>query len=196
MADAWNCCKCFLRDREVRMRRKTSTYGLRLDQIESLFSVSAGDPDPAGEKGDNEKMADLLRKQLTCPLAARSVLFDVLVMMMERQGYDTQPLAGRPLGEVLQNPQSDVGLLRAIKDCSKRLSCTLDSQAETALATTIYFAALAGALVYHDKKITQYSYEKLDESFALLIEKKWMAKELVELFSEARRTCQGRQGKE
>jgi len=38
--------------------------------------------------------------------------------------------------------------------------------------------------------ITKQSYEKLDESFALLIEKDWIAVELVELFSEARRVCQ------
>ena len=176
--------------------RKTSTYGLRLDQIESLFSVSAGDPDPTDEKGDNEKMTHLLRRQLTCVLPARAVWFDVLVMMMEQQGCDTQPLTDRPLAAVLLGPRSDVGLLQAIKDCSKRLSCTLDSEAESALATTLYFAALASALVYHDEKITQSPYERLDESFALLIEKKWMAKELVELFSEARRMCQSKQGQE
>jgi hypothetical protein len=164
--------------------------------MESLFSLGAEEPDPADEKGDNEKMTGLLREQLMRALPERSLLFEALVMMMEQQGYDTGPLAGRPLGQVLVSSESDVGLLRAIKESSKTLSCTLDSEAETALATTIYYAALAGALVHHDKKITQNPYAKLDESFALLIGKKWMARELTALFSEARRICRSRRGAE
>ena len=172
--------------------KKTSTFGLRLDQMQNLFLLGTGEPDPTDEEGDNKAMADLLREQLTCALPEHSLLFDALVMMMEQQGYDTQPLAGRPLGQVLSGPGSDIALLRAIKECSKTLSCTLDSEAEMALATTIYYAALAGALVHHDEKITQNSYDKLDESFALLSEKKWMAQELAELFSQGRRICRNR----
>jgi hypothetical protein len=76
-----------------------------------------------------------------------------------------------------------------IKEASKRLTTTSVSEAELAVVTTIYHAAIASCLVHHAKKITQHSYEKLDESFALLIEKKWMASELVELFSNARGIC-------
>jgi hypothetical protein len=63
------------------------------------------------------------------------------------------------------------------------------------VATTIYHAAIARCLIHHDKKITKHSYEKLDESFALLIEKKWMADELAELFSQARRICRSKRSK-
>lgn len=171
-----------------------STYGLRLDQMAGLFSMGSGSPDPTDEKDENETMAALLHEQLACPLPRHSLLFDALLMMMEREGYDTQSLAGKSLGEVLLGPSSDVDLLRAIKDCSKRLSYELDSEAETALATTVYFATLASALVYHNRKITQSSPEKLDESFALLTGKKWMAQELIELFGRARRRCNGRRG--
>jgi len=173
------------------MKRK-STFGLRLDQMQDLFSLGRAQPNPADEEGDNEKMAGLLREQLTCALPERSLLFDALVMMMEQQGYDTRPLVGKPLGLVLSSPDSDIGLLRAIKECSKTLSCTLDSEVEMALATTIYYAALAGALVHYDEKITQNSYEKLDESFALLVEKQWMTAELVTLFAQAQRVCRSR----
>ena len=174
---------------------KKSTYGLRLDQMAGLFSMGAGEPDPTDEKDENEMMARLLHEQLACALPRRSLLFDALLMMMEQEGYDTQSLAGSSLGEVFLEPTSDVDLLRAIKDCGKRLSRELDSEAETALATTTYFAALASALVYHNRKITQNSYEKLGESFTLLTGKKWMAQELIELFSRARRMCESRRGK-
>jgi len=116
-------------------------------------------------------------------------------MMLDQPGSDIQSLAGKSLLEVLLNPKSDAGLLQVIKDYSKSLSRSSTCEAEMAVATIIYYAALASLLIYHEKKITQYSYESLDESFALLMEKKWMAEELVELFSRARRICESKQEK-
>ena len=81
------------------------------------------------------------------------------------------------------------------KEAGKRLTATSVSEAERAVATTIYHAAIARCLVHHNKKITQHSYNKLDESFTLLIEKKWMAFELVELFTRARDICKKKRGK-
>jgi len=94
-------------------------------------------------------------------------------------GYDTRSLAGKTLVEVLLDPRADLGLLRAVKECCKRLSLSLDSRAEAAIATTLYYAAMASALVYHDKKITRHSEDTLDEAFGSLIEKPWMASELA-----------------
>jgi len=171
-----------------------STHGLRLDQLAGLLSIAVEDPDPAKAGGHDERMAGLLREQLSCVLPRSLLLFDALVMMMGRLGCDVRSLAGRSLLEVLQNPQSDIGLLRAIKDCSKKLSFRLDSKTEAALATTIYYAALASALVYHNKKITQYSYEALDQSFATFAAQKWIGPELTELFSRARGVCFDQRG--
>ena len=173
------------------MERK-STYGLRLDQMAGLFAMGSAEPDPAGAESADETLANLLHRELTCTEPNRSLLLDTLVMMMDRQGCDANSLGDRSLGEVLLNPQSDIDLLQAIKECSKTLSCSLDSKTETVLARTLYFAALAGALVHHDTKITQLPYETLAESLALLTEKGWMAQELVGLLSAARRICESR----
>jgi len=168
---------------------RRSTYGMRLDQMKSLFFMGAEEPVDTEERDDNERMASLLQEQLTRALPQGSLLLDALFMMLDRQGCDTRPLAGRSLGSVFLNPQTDPTLLEAIKNCSKELACTLDSEAERTLATTLYFAAMASALVHHDKKITQKGHRKLEASFVLLTEKKWMAQELVDLFSRARGIC-------
>jgi len=173
------------------MNRK-STYGLKIEQLADLFSVGAEEENHVDDVGDDKAVGDLLRNQLTNTLPKDSFLLDSVLMMMGRLGCDVRPLAGKSLAEVLLNPKSDIGLLQAIKDYSKQLSCTSIREAETAVATTIYYAALASSLIYHDKKITQYSYETLDASFTALIEKKWMTPELVGLFSNARRTCQSK----
>ena len=169
-----------------------SVHGLRLDQLADVFSVGMDDPDPAG--GSMERMAGLLREQLSSTLPTSSLLFDALIMMMGRLGCDVQSLAGRSLLEVLLSPHTDVGLLQAIKDCSKKLSASLDSKAEATLATIIYYAALASALVHHNRKITQYSYDRLDRSFATFAAQEWIAPELTALFSRAGAICRDKRG--
>ncbi len=169
-----------------------STYGLRLDQMANLLAMGAEAADSATDGGENEALGTLLREQLNCTQPKGSLLRDTLVMMLNDTGRKADPLATKPLGEVLLSPQSDIDLLVAIKECSKTLSCSLDCRTETALARTAYFAAIAAALVHHEAKITQNTYETLAESFTLLMEKGWMARELVDLFSQARRICRQR----
>jgi len=171
-----------------------SIHGLRLDQLADVFSIGTDDPDPAGADGHDEKMAGPLREQLSCVLPKGSLLFDALIMMMGRLGCDVRSLAGRSLLEVLLSPHTDIGLLQAIKDCGKRLSAGLDSRMEAAMATTIYYAALASALVHHQRKITQYSYDALDRSFTTFAAKKWIAPELATLFQRAGGICRDKRG--
>ncbi len=173
------------------MEMKT-TYGLRPDQMAGLFSVARDDPDPTDQAGNNEKMAHLLQEQFACTLPQGSLFCDALLMMMERLGWDLNSLTGQSLGQLLLSAQSDIELLETIKDSSKTLLGDLDSQVDTALATVIYYAALASALVHHGQKISQYSFEKLSESFVQLTEKGWMTRELVTLFSQAQGICESR----
>lgn len=91
--------------------------------------------------------------------------------------------------QLFLSSETSISQLEVIKEASKRLTTKSISEVELAVATTIYHAAIASCLVHHAKKITQHSYEKLDESFALLIDKRWMASELAELFSWARDIC-------
>ncbi|UCD52918.1 MAG: hypothetical protein JSW27_09810 [Phycisphaerales bacterium] len=173
------------------MEKKT-TYGLRLEQMASLFAMGADAPDIATPKDDDETLRALLREQLMCVEPKGSLLRDTLAMMMDRAAGRPGLSRERPLGEILLQPHSDMNLLEAIKDASKTLSVTLDSQTETALARTVYFAAIAAALVHHDVKITQNSYDVLAESVATLKDKPWMAAELAELFAQAQEICRRR----
>jgi hypothetical protein len=171
------------------MNRK-STYGLKLEQLADLFSIGIEEEESMDEICDDERIAALLHDQLSAALPKGSFLLDSLLVTMGRLGCDTRSLAGKSLGEVLLDPRSDIGLLQAIKDYSKELSCSLVSEAETVVATTIYYASLASSLLHHNKKLTQYSYKALAQRFAMLIEKKWMAPQLVKLFTRAIKVCQ------
>lgn len=167
--------------------KKRSTFGLRLDQLADLFGVVAEDQAATEADCAHEHLAEILRRQLTEVMPGNSLL---LVTVSKIAASDLTPMGGKSLLEVLSNPESSVGQLQVVTEASKSLSTAAVSEQERAVTTTIYHAAIASCLVRRDKKITQHSYDTLDESFALLIEKKWMAGELVELFTHAQRICQ------
>lgn len=169
-----------------------STHRLKPGQLARLLSMGVEGMDSVHIVCDDKATADLLRNKLKSTLPKDSFLLESLLIVTERLGRDMRALVGKPLGEVLLDPETDISLLRAIKDYSKELSSSFVSEAETAVAITIYYAALASSLLYHDKKITQYSYETLGQYFAALMKKKWMAPKLVELFSQAWNICQNR----
>jgi hypothetical protein len=176
-------------------RSKKSTFGLRLDQLADLFAMAAKDRASTETDGADERLAEMLCDELAEVMPGNSLLFPAASEVSANQQCDATSLAGRSLLQVLFSPESSVNQLQVVKEASKRLTTTSVSEAERAVATTIYHAAIACCLVHHGKKITQHSYNKLDESFALLIEKKWMASELVKLFSDARRICKGKRRK-
>ena len=148
-----------------------------------------------GDFHDEKAAAGILQNQLAATLPKDSILLNSIFSMLDKPDSSIQSLRDKSLLEVLRNPKSGEELLLAIKDCSKDLSSTSTCEAEIAASTIVYYAALAGLLIYYDKKITRYSYEELAESFALLTEKKWITGELVELFSDARGICDSKRKK-
>lgn len=110
------------------------------------------------------------------------------------QAWELLPLAGRPLGQVLLDADTELASLREIKEHWKKLTVGDGTLADRASATTIYFAAIASALVCHGEKITTHCDEALEDSFGTLAAKRWMPEELVRLFEKARDLCRARPG--
>ena len=173
-------------------QKKRSTFGLRLDQLADLFGVAADDPVLAKADCADEHLAKTLHRRLTEVMPGNSLL---LMTISKIAPSDLTAMVGKSLLQALSGPESSISRLQTVKEASKSLSTAAVSEQERAVATTIYHAAIASCLVHHDKKISQHSYDKLDESFALLIEKTWMARELVELFSNAQQVCQTKRSK-
>ncbi|MHC4528219.1 MAG: hypothetical protein ACYS9T_00490 [Planctomycetota bacterium] len=175
---------------------KKSTYGLTPEQLGKLLSLGIDESNFADKISDDKAIAGILRNWLLRSLPQDSSLLDSLLVIMGKMGCGMESLAGKSIGKVLLDRQTDIGLLQAIKTYSKKLSFTVDSDAEEAIAVTMYHAAIANSLLYHDKKISQSSYETLEQSFTKLIKKEWLTPELKELFSKACRICQERRGAE
>ena len=172
---------------------KKSTYGLTVDQLADLLSVGIDSVGFLDEIKDDGNVANLLHKHLISSLPKNATLLDSLLVIMGKMGYSMQSFAGKSLGDVLLDAKTDIGVLQAIKTYGKKLSLTANSEKESAVAVTIYHAAIAGVLVHHNEKISSSSYDTLDKSFSLLLSKKWLTPELRNMFSSARAICQARQ---
>jgi hypothetical protein len=93
---------------------------------------------------------------------------------------------GPPLGEVLQDPKSDVMVLRQIKDHAKRLGEHASSIAEKDVFLAVYFAAIASALTLHNARITRHSNQDLARFLALYGQAAWIPADLQALSLKAK----------
>ena len=101
--------------------------------------------------------------------------------------------SGKSIAEAIGDPKTDLGTLREIKEHYKDKSFSADSKRKRYAATAIYFAAIAHALVFHNqKKISEYSLDKIYQSLNKIAANSWITGDLKNLYTKAQEVC--RQG--
>ena len=168
--------------------KRASTFGMKVEQLRELFDVGRELPRKPKEAGDEAKQ-DLLESRLAqnLPLDKRQVeqLPEALSLLCEAMGQ----LTGDVLGEILQDPSSDLTTTRRVKRRAKQWAAKAASKEEHDTAAAIYYAAIAHALVYHNQRITRFPVAALAETYARLSKETWMPQDLVALFQAARACC-------
>ena len=144
-----------------------STLALTGVQLARLLALAAG----KGDEGPSE------------PPTAEGKLRALL-----RQSVAGEPGA-RTVADVLLGRETDLAALRALKDRAKTLVRAAAAEADDAAATTVYYAAIARALVDHGERLSRHSAEKLAEAFSKLERMSWMPPDLIALFAKARTRC-------
>jgi len=174
------------------MEPESSTFGLKPQRLARLLGVAADDLTGEDQARQDEEIAALLAGLLAGAVPLDSVAGGWSPNILQRLRRELLPLADSTLDQVLLDPAGDVRLVRTVKDYGKKLSMARGTEAEHAVAVALYYAAIASALVFHDQKISKHSYGRLDESFAKLIERPWLAAPVAELLERARALCQER----
>lgn len=90
---------------------------------------------------------------------------------------------------VIKNNNVELGLLVKIKDYFKALSVKTADQMEHQIYISIYFAAIASALLHHHERISSYSYEELAASYERLLKENWLPEYILKLYREAHSYC-------
>ncbi len=94
-------------------------------------------------------------------------------------------MAPLTFGELFAQPSPPLGALKLVKDFAKRLEQHARDAYPPAVATTLYFAAIAAAECHAGAAISSLSKKDLHKGYAWAAAQSWMPDGLKRLFTEA-----------
>jgi hypothetical protein len=168
--------------------KRTSTFGMTIQQLRELFDVGRGLPKRV-KKGDDGSKRELIEFRLAQNLPLDKGQLEQLPEVLSQLCQTMGQLTGDVVGEILRNPSSDLRTIRRLKRHAKRWATKAASKDEHDTAAVVYYAAIAHALVFHDRQITQFSHQMLVSQYSRLIAWQWMPNDLTVLFKLARAYC-------
>lgn len=171
------------------MKKESTALGVNPEQLQRLFHIGRDTKKTDLKKSGKLKKAEMLHRWLSQTLPLDKSQTDMLPAVLGQLCHTMGLLAGETIVSLLRSPSTDISLIERIKRYSKELSSRAESKAEHEAATALYYAAIAHALVFHDERITRFSYKKLETSFSRLVKEKWISKELSVLFKIAGKYC-------
>ena len=162
---------------------------LNHDQKSRLLSLGLG-PRPADSViSDNEKKMDMLYDVLTRTLPVDTSVVDSLPLVVRGLSSKLESLAGRSIGDLLQDLKTDLATINKIKQYAKELGTSADSENRSDVFLAVYYATIASALLFKHKKITQHSYTDLEQFFSSFVKENWVLDEIKDLLHKAKMHC-------
>jgi hypothetical protein len=181
--------KAMFLSRDGLMKEKSTSFGLAPEQIQRLLKIGEDTKDSDRKMNRTENKRQLLRRQLTGTLPLDESQVKVLPAVLGQLCHTMGLLAGETILTLVKDPSIDISLIGKIKQYGRDLAARAKSEDQREVATAIYFAAIANAMTFHDSKISQFSYRKLEKAFSRLIKEKWISSELRVLFTKAHKVC-------
>ncbi|MFC1604646.1 hypothetical protein ACFL5F_06425 [Planctomycetota bacterium] len=171
------------------MDKDSTTFGLKPDKLAQLWNMEDKMDQGKNEENQNQMKAELLRDKLAQKIPLDHVVAQILPKALAQVCKDIQPFTGNSYGVLLNDPLTDITILTKIKDNNKKLAQHISSETEYDVITVIYYAAIASALIYHDQRITSFSYDHLNDKYTSLLENTWLTSDLREVFQKALNLC-------
>jgi hypothetical protein len=164
-------------------------FNLDASQRTRLLKMGLYSPTPGDDDVDpDERRMDFLYQILISPLPLPSDVKTTLPDLITGQFEDLVSVSGKPIGELIQDEQTDLLTLRKIKEHSKQQgteATTKEDKEQGDAFMAVYFAAIASALFFHDAKISHHRDEDMRRFFGLFANKPWVIEELRTLFAKA-----------
>ena len=170
---------------------RESTYGLDPKRLARLISACA--PDTPASRSEGMRTAEELLEEILYqePLLDADKPESVPAVL----GHPCDEMlatAGQSIADLVLASQTDLAVLKCLRDYGKGLVRRAGDNTQRDVATVVYYAPIASALLFHQDKATALSYEQLDTGFNTMIEKPWLPQELQELFRKARDLCRNK----
>jgi len=171
------------------MDKKSQEFDLSRHQKSRLLSLGISSKPREPNTDKVEQKADKLYDVLTRTLPVDPVVVESLPPVVKGLSSRLNSLAGKPIGELLQDPATDITTIRKIKQYAKESGTSADSEEEKDVFLAVYYAAIASALVFHNERITKHSNKDLEQFFYSFTNKDWILEEIKGLFNEAKKHC-------
>lgn len=176
------------------MDNESQDFDLTQAQKSRLLSLGLESKPHELSTDKEEQKADMLYDVLTCTLPIDPSVVNSLPAVVKGLSSRLHSLAGQPIGNLLQDLTTDLTTIRKIKQYAKDSGTAADSEAKGDVFLAVYHVAIASALVYHNEKVTQHSYQDLEQFFLSFRKKDWVLEEIKDLFKKAQEYCQKKLG--
>lgn len=171
------------------MDNESQDFSLTQEQKSRLLSLGLNSGSHEMDKDEAEQKTDILYEILYSSLPVDPSVVNSLPPVVKGLSSKLRSLAGHTIGELLQNPKTDISTLRKIKNYAKDSGTSSNSEVENDVFLVVYYAAIASAVVFNHKKITQHSYKDLEQYFSSFTQKDWVLDEIKGLFHGAQKHC-------
>ena len=139
-------------------------------QLASLFAMA---PDAERLWCDDE-LGALLRHQLTAPLQVDLINLERGLAVKVRALAEAQGLTLKSFGDLLAHPHPPVELLKITKDFAKACRLSPHSPVPHEIASVLYFASIAAALVRCRRRITGLTNDALEDGLRWVLARPWL----------------------
>lgn len=172
---------------------KNSIIDLGPKKVARLLGITF-DSDKDRQGDSKQGIEEMLEACLAGPVLPEITGLEDVRPIAGRSSGNLQKYPGVSLGDILTASDADFATIKEIRQYAKKMTGGKGPEAER-VAVTIYFAAIANALLFHDAKITSYSYASLESSFNKLIKKEFMPERLRRLFVDSAEVCRNKDEK-
>ena len=180
------------------MEDEPTTFGLSHEKLARLWKVGEGPPADQGGSTKEQRRAELLCDRLAEPLPFDPTAARTLPATLGYVLEQFTPFVNCSVGALLFDPDTDPSVIWQIKEQYREKAESFPSEPERQVATVIYYAAIASALLFHEEtlfrenRITLFSYQELEEHFSQLLDIDWLTQDLVSLFERVATICRER----
>ena len=144
------------------MKDNQTTYNLDKSKLSSLLKLGLKKNKQEHQTKDLNKQAAILWQKIIeshLPLdgSNKNILPDALASFCQNLSLS----AGHSIDDLLMNSNTDLSTIELIKAYAKICSRQSKSEVEYQTANALYYASLSHALIYHQVRITKFTYSNL-----------------------------------
>lgn len=166
-----------------------TTFGFNAEKLARLWAIGAQDDEPDTVGRTDQAKLELLLEGLAEKVPLDKDLTQTLSPAFVQLCGVLKPFVGHSYQALLNNPDTDVATFRRIKDLNKASATQAHAQGRREVLAVLYYAAIAGALVYHRQCISSLSFQHLSDRYRTYLEFAWLTPDIRILFEQALACC-------